>query len=168
MWVKREIDFDDLVTFFWSGARKNWVNATDDQRERVWDTIQDIFSDKIPNETEINDLVWFDWDNLIGNEEADESLSHRQCKARKEAKRCSENVDGDKETVYSTIMSDKNLRSIASSISDKPDSFSRKLDNMVDLVHRVSEEQGIMLDDWSMRKVAERVINEMDHDLDHI
>ena len=71
MEVKRELDFDDLDRFFWSGAKDRWDDATDDQKERVWDLIQEVFMDEIPTETEVNDFVWFECDDIF-NEKDDE------------------------------------------------------------------------------------------------
>jgi len=71
MEVKRELDFDDLDRFFWSGAKDRWDDATDDQKERVWERLNEWFSDEIPTETEINDTVWFECDDIF-NEKDDE------------------------------------------------------------------------------------------------
>ena len=40
--------------------------ATEDQRQRVFDRIEDVFFDEeFVNETAINDLVWFDCDDIF-------------------------------------------------------------------------------------------------------
>ncbi len=72
MEVKRELDFDDLDSFFWSGARDRWNDATDDQKERVWDLIQEVFAEEIPTETEVNDFVWFECDDIFNEKDEDE------------------------------------------------------------------------------------------------
>lgn len=72
MEVKRELNFDDLDRFFWSGARDRWNDATDDQKERVWDLIQEVFADEIPTETEVNDFVWFECDDIFNEKDEDE------------------------------------------------------------------------------------------------
>ena len=72
MYVKRELDFSDLDDFFWSGARDRWVNATEDQKMRVWDFIQEIFSDRVPTDTEVNDFVWFECDDIFDEDEEEE------------------------------------------------------------------------------------------------
>ena len=69
------MSFDDLDDFFWSGARDRWNDATDEQKEMVWDRILEIFAygdESIPSETEINDLVWFECDDIFFPEEDDE------------------------------------------------------------------------------------------------
>ena len=86
MWIKRELDISDLDNFFWSGAKRNWNNATDAQKERVWDYLEMTFADDMPTDTEVNDIVWFEWDSIAGDddeEEADESFSHRRYVGRK-------------------------------------------------------------------------------------
>lgn len=77
MEVKRELDFSDLDDFFWSGAKHRWDDATDDQKERVWDLLQDVFMDEIPTEAEVNDFVWFECDEIFFNEEF-ESVRRRR------------------------------------------------------------------------------------------
>lgn len=72
MEVKRELDFDDLDRFFWSGARDRWNDATEDQKERVWDLIQEVFADEIPTETEVNDFVWFECDDIFNEKDEDD------------------------------------------------------------------------------------------------
>ena len=73
--VKRELSFYDLDDFLWSGARDRWNDATDEQKEMVWDRILEIFAygdESIPSETEINDLVWFECDDIFFPKEDDE------------------------------------------------------------------------------------------------
>ncbi len=72
MEVKRELSFDDLDHFFWAGARDRWNDATDDQKERVWERLNEWFSDEIPSETDINDAVWFECDDIFDEDEEDE------------------------------------------------------------------------------------------------
>ena len=73
--VKRELSFDDLDEFLWSGAKQRWDDATNDQKERVWERIVDYFIDDIPSvpsETEVNDLVWFECDDIFNEEDEEE------------------------------------------------------------------------------------------------
>lgn len=72
MWFKKEIDIDDLDDFFWSGARDRWNDATDDQKKEVWNRIQewaDCRENDLLSDTEINDLVWFECDDIFYREE---------------------------------------------------------------------------------------------------
>lgn len=90
MEVKRELDFYDLDSFFWSGAKDRWNDATDDQKELVWDRIQDIFMGEIPTETEINDFVWFECDDIfdmVDEDEEFESARRRNIRRVSESRR---------------------------------------------------------------------------------
>lgn len=72
MYVKKELTFDDMSDFLWSGARDRWQDATDEQRQAVWDMLEDVFYEEIPDETTVNDFVWFDCDDIFSTEEAEE------------------------------------------------------------------------------------------------
>ena len=48
---------------FWSGAKANAEKLTSDEMEKVESMLPDIFG-KIPTETEINDLFWFDFESI--------------------------------------------------------------------------------------------------------
>ena len=111
--VKHELTFDELPNFFWSGARDRWVNATENQREKVWDLILDVFGgdDQIPSETDINDFVWFECDDVFDeddDEEIDEAKIRRSCRSDEEVKTdysggftdCMKAVDKMLETYY--------------------------------------------------------------------
>lgn len=56
---------------FWSGAKDRMDDATDDQRKQVFERISEYVSDlwsnihENPTETEINDLVWFECDDIF-------------------------------------------------------------------------------------------------------
>ena len=62
---------------FWAGARDRMVDATDEQREQVYDRIKEycesLYCDgRYPSETDINDLVWFDCDDIFFPDESDD------------------------------------------------------------------------------------------------
>lgn len=71
MYVKNEIDINDLDRLLWSGAADRWANATDEQRERVWEALTYFFDarDAIPDMTTINDFIWFGCDEYFSDEE---------------------------------------------------------------------------------------------------
>ena len=87
MEVKRELDFNDLDNFFWSGAKDRWDDATDDQKERVWERLNEWFSDEIPTETEINDTVWFECDDIFFEENEDEDMDESIQRRRRNLRR---------------------------------------------------------------------------------
>jgi len=64
-------DFDIDTFNFWAGAEDRMNDATDEQREAVDERLQELFEDSgdIPTETEINDVVWFECDDIFYPEE---------------------------------------------------------------------------------------------------
>lgn len=68
--IKKELEITDLDRLLWSGAAARWANATDEQRERVWETLIDLFAnrDALPDMTAINDFIWFECDDLLEDE----------------------------------------------------------------------------------------------------
>lgn len=86
MYVKKELTFDEMSDFLWGPARDLWNKATDEQREAVWDMLEDTFYNEIPDETTVNDIVWHDCDEYFFPEEAeeyDESLKRNKAKENK-------------------------------------------------------------------------------------
>lgn len=63
---------ESLANFpFWSGAKTNADKLTYEELEKIGDELewQDVFGGRVPSDTEVNDLFWFDFDfvcNLIG------------------------------------------------------------------------------------------------------
>ena len=57
----------DLDNFeFWAGARDRMSDATDKQREQVFERIVEEFDcNEDATETDINDLVWFYCDDIF-------------------------------------------------------------------------------------------------------
>lgn len=79
MFVKHEITFDEMTDFLWGAAREKWIDATDEQREVVWDMLEDSFADEVPEETTINDAVAYDCDDIFFPEdEYKESLKRKK------------------------------------------------------------------------------------------
>lgn len=70
MIVKREVDPEDFE--FWGGAKARMDDATEEQRQLVYARIEDAFVDDFPTETDVNDLVWFECDDIFYPEEEDE------------------------------------------------------------------------------------------------
>lgn len=67
-----KVDFDIKDFKFWGGAKDRIESATDEQIKQVEQKILDCFCDMIPTDTEINDFVWFDCDDIF-DDESDES-----------------------------------------------------------------------------------------------
>ncbi len=69
--IKREYELDDLEYILWSGAKDKWISATDEQRERVLTLLGEIFENTIPDLTTVNDVIWFECDNIFYDEVAE-------------------------------------------------------------------------------------------------
>ena len=74
MKICREIDIDDLVQILRCEAKRKWDDATEVQKDLVWQLINDIFAinGNIPTESEINDFVWLQCDDIFFPEDEDE------------------------------------------------------------------------------------------------
>ena len=72
--VKQDISMEYLDENLWGGARDLWQDATDNQRETVWDIILDIFgnSSELPRLGDINDFIWFECDEYFETEDDEE------------------------------------------------------------------------------------------------
>lgn len=69
---------EDLSNFhFWGGAKDNAESLTIEQLDQLEQILMDSFEpEHVPTETEINDLMWFEFDTIkewLGVEEDDES-----------------------------------------------------------------------------------------------
>lgn len=60
MYVKKEIDFEDLKDMCWSGAVDTLEEIENaEKEEELMELLECTFEDKIPTETELNDFLWF-------------------------------------------------------------------------------------------------------------
>lgn len=74
--VTTEINIVSIGDELWSGARDRWNDADLETQEAVWNRIQDYcecMEGEPVSMTTINDLVWFDCDDLFYPETDDES-----------------------------------------------------------------------------------------------
>jgi hypothetical protein len=77
MFVRMDIDLNDLDSLLWSGAKQRWDKATQDQKEEVWDLLESAFTDEDPTMTEVNDFIWYDCDHIFYPEEKDEAKNRK-------------------------------------------------------------------------------------------
>ena len=72
MFYKVEFDVDNFE--FWSGARDRIEGANEDQKRAVQDRIEEYFEGcgEIPTDTQINDLVWFECDDIFYSDEEED------------------------------------------------------------------------------------------------
>lgn len=86
MYVKHELTFDEMTDFLWGAAREKWVDATEDQRQMVWDMLEDSFYNEVPEDVTVNDAVAYDCNDIFfpkdEDEEYDESLKRNKLESR--------------------------------------------------------------------------------------
>lgn len=71
MYYKVEFDIDRFE--FWSGAKDRMDDATPEQRRLIDERIRDVFAlGEMPTDDAINDLVWFECDDIFFPEENEE------------------------------------------------------------------------------------------------
>ena len=65
MKIVKEYEFEDLYENSWSGAI-NTLNIIreNDMENELMVHLEDMFFDKIPTETEVNDYLWFESDYI--------------------------------------------------------------------------------------------------------
>ena len=76
MYIKKEMNFTDLFNNSWSGAIET-LKAIElaDKEDELMEHLEEVFSKSVPTETEVNDYLWFESDeiqNSIGMWECEE------------------------------------------------------------------------------------------------
>ena len=65
----------------WSGGKDTMDDLTYDEIDTIEAMLEDVFCDKTPTDTEINDFLWFERDTIaewLGFENYDDLLNHRE------------------------------------------------------------------------------------------
>lgn len=75
MYYKKDFEIENFQ--FWSGAADNVKDLDFDKLQQLGEFLEEYFSEcnEEPTETQINDLVWFEWDficNSLGWTEEEE------------------------------------------------------------------------------------------------
>ena len=74
MYVKIEMDYRTLKNNSWSGALDTLKDIEEaDKEDELMYLLEDIFSGEIPTETEVNDFLWFERDDIYENLGLDEN-----------------------------------------------------------------------------------------------
>ena len=61
MYIKKEYDFTDLKNNSWSGAINTLeIIEAAGKEEELMSLLEDLFSEETPEETEVNDFLWFE------------------------------------------------------------------------------------------------------------
>lgn len=75
MYIKKDIDFEEIKENSWSGAADTIETVEEHEKEEeLMNLLENVFEDDIPTETELNDFLWFEDDYIfeslgIGDEE---------------------------------------------------------------------------------------------------
>lgn len=69
MYIKQEMDFNDLMNNCWGGAidTLNTINEWNKENELI-EHLKDVFGsyfDIVPTMTEVNDYLWFEWETIF-------------------------------------------------------------------------------------------------------
>lgn len=74
MYVKIEMDYRTLKNNSWSGALDTLKDIEEaDKEDELMYLLEEIFTDTIPTETEVNDFLWFERDYIYVNLGLDEN-----------------------------------------------------------------------------------------------
>ncbi len=66
MYVKKEIDFEDLKGMCWSGAIDTLEKIEKEEKEEeLMELLESSFEDNIPTEIELNDFLWSEDDFIF-------------------------------------------------------------------------------------------------------
>ena len=65
MYIKKEMNFTDLFNNSWSGAIDTLkVVEEADKEDELMEFLEEIFEGDVPDETEVNDFLWFESDDI--------------------------------------------------------------------------------------------------------
>ena len=74
MYVKIEMDYRTLKNNSWSGALDTLKDIEEaDKEDELMYLLEEIFTDIIPTETEVNDFLWFERDYIYESLGLDEN-----------------------------------------------------------------------------------------------
>lgn len=74
MYVKIEMDYRTLKNNSWSGALDTLKDIEEaDKEDELMYLLEEIFADTIPTETEVNDFLWFERDDIYESLGLDEN-----------------------------------------------------------------------------------------------
>ena len=74
MYVKIEMDYRTLKNNSWSGALDTLKDIEEaDKEDELMYLLEEIFNGEIPTETEVNDFLWFERDDIYESLGLDEN-----------------------------------------------------------------------------------------------
>lgn len=68
MYIKKDFGFEELKDNSWSGAVDTLEDIEKaDKEEELMELLEQVFFDEIPTDTEVNDYLWFERDEIYSN-----------------------------------------------------------------------------------------------------
>ncbi len=68
MYIKKDYGFEELKDNSWSGAVDTLEDIEKaDKEEELMELLEQVFFDEIPTDTEVNDYLWFERDEIYSN-----------------------------------------------------------------------------------------------------
>lgn len=68
MYIKKDFSFEELKDNSWSGAVDTLEDIEKaDKEEELMELLEQVFFDEIPTDTEVNDYLWFERDEIYSN-----------------------------------------------------------------------------------------------------
>lgn len=65
MEIRMEVGINELYDMSWSGGRDTLDNIFEhDKEEELMNLLEEVFIDKVPSDTEVNDFLWFERDMI--------------------------------------------------------------------------------------------------------
>lgn len=65
MYIKKDFGFEELKDNSWSGAVDTLEDIEKaDKEEELMELLEQVFFDEIPTDTEVNDYLWFERDEI--------------------------------------------------------------------------------------------------------
>lgn len=68
MYIKKDFGFEELKDNSWSSAVDTLEDIEKaDKEEELMELLEQVFFDEIPTDTEVNDYLWFERDEIYSN-----------------------------------------------------------------------------------------------------
>lgn len=84
MYIKQDMDFNDLMENCWSGALDTLKTIEEHNKEdELMGHLEEMYYDEIPTMTEVNDYLWFEDEAIfeaLGISETEEEEEEIDCK----------------------------------------------------------------------------------------
>lgn len=80
MYIKKEMDWNAIKENSWAGAVPVCEEVEKQGREdEAMSLIEEVFYDEIPDETQVNDFIWFDLADMLHLYDEEEEEDEEDC-----------------------------------------------------------------------------------------